>query len=141
MTEHKPLTAEEAGRVVGEVLSQSSRAWADVSRLVQNYTDLLADRARLAAEVESLRAVVERLPKTADGVVLVPELDSVFHPGFDSEGDIERSGEVEWVGMFYAADADGTGTVWTYPVSNCYSTRAAAEAARLTGKGNADGAK
>lgn len=42
----------------------------------------VGDELREAAdEIERLQAIVERLPKTADGMPVVPDVDKVFWPG------------------------------------------------------------
>jgi hypothetical protein len=76
-----------------------------------------------------LRAIVDRLPKTADGVLVVPTVDCVF--------DINGDATMQFV---YAAFSWLTGhdkKEWCAKyssgqyrlVSRCYSTREAAEAA------------
>lgn len=94
----------------------------------------LRERAEQAeAERDRLAGVVERLPKTADGVPVVP-------------------GQLIWPTADYWIDGDDDGTPLKYrlyvvdhdgsvlteedelSVSKCYSTRAAAEAAKGVGK-------
>lgn len=66
-----------------------------------------------ADEIERLRAIVDRLPKTADGVPIYPGMTVwALIPGLEIS-----DAEVQVVGI---------GGVWRY----CYSTREAAEKAR-----------
>jgi hypothetical protein len=93
--------------------------------VAQFLADLLE---QYAAEVKRLEGIVGRLPKTVDGVTVVPFYDDVW---------IVLGGQVEccrvsgcetnrgWVAKLWRWDADRT-----VPVCDCYSTRAAAEAAK-----------
>lgn len=75
-------------------------------------------------------AIVDKLPKTKDGVSVVPGEDVVWHPEVKSN----VSNELQAM----AIDIDGGAAWWRTPkdrrfVSDCYSTREAAEAARKEG--------
>lgn len=74
------------------------------------------------AEIERLRAIVERLPKTADGVPVTPGMAYWFEY-MDTPGEF---------GQLHASEiynCNGDVVFNTY----CYSTREAAEAARKAG--------
>jgi hypothetical protein len=79
-------------------------------------------RKRAAAE-----AIVDRLPKTADGVPVVPGME-LWHAGTSWSG----KGDYAW--CFYRRPSSGelevVFTLCSVLVSQCYSTRAAAEAAK-----------
>lgn len=90
---------------------------------------LTADRDRLARENADLRAVVERLPKTADGVPVTPgqliwPRSDIMQPE-DEEGTAVKC-------RWYICDPLGGELIEDdeLDLSKCYSTRAAAEAAR-----------
>ncbi|KKN23745.1 hypothetical protein LCGC14_0901790 [marine sediment metagenome] len=77
------------------------------------------DAAGLAAVVDErddLRAIVKRLPLTADGMPVVPLLDKVWHPNY---------------GVWLTVDSSATACTSydTEPVSACYSTEAKAREA------------
>ena len=89
----------------------------------------------LAKEVEALQAVVDKLPTTADGVPVVPGMTVFVRAGIVSgrepleckpvlcgglEGVIPSPNLLGIVEEYY----------WTFEVSDTYSTRAAAEAAK-----------
>lgn len=89
----------------------------------------LAERLEdLARENADLRAVVERLPLSADGVRITPGM-SVWTPKGMFSGTAVQEHTPVLVG-----DEDMLGEVeeylWTWYAKSCYSTRAAAEAAR-----------
>jgi hypothetical protein len=69
------------------------------------------------AAMRDAQAIIDKLPKTADGVVVVPGLP-VFHPN-EGEMVIDASG---------VPDEESGG--WCYPPNECYSTREAALAAK-----------
>jgi hypothetical protein len=82
--------------------------------------------ATVQRERDELRAVVEKLPKTADGVAVVPGMVVyAIHPMTDS-----------YVAMMVYMDADND--EWQNgnrnDFSECYSTKAAALAAKGGGK-------
>lgn len=87
---------------------------------------------RMLDEIERLRAIVDRLPKTADGVPVVPLRSTgvyrITHGGLHIQESCDWSGEHP---MFRAGD-DGEPTSGRVmlPCGRCYSTREAAEAAR-----------
>jgi len=85
--------------------------------------------ARKAAEEH---AIVDKLPKTADGVYWIPGTDVEFyHPreaGLHDDVDIEDG---RWVAWWWTVDrATGGSTGRCYGVNECQSTPKAAEAAR-----------
>jgi len=80
---------------------------------------------QLADEVERLRAIVDKLPKTADGVPVVPGMtlwDSIW---------LGRPFGVQQLSVFCpnASRSEWMCNEGEVDVSQCYSTRAAAEAA------------
>jgi len=102
-------------------------------------TTIMNEHATLTARIAELEAIVSVLPLTADGV-LFPFVSRVWHPK-------HGEGRVRWGKI----PGDGGGEFWTaeYPyydehywpdkrwharASECYSTRAAAEAARKDGR-------
>ena len=88
-------------------------------------------RRRIREEILRLRAIIEKLPNTADGVSVVPGVDYVW-AWWPREG--------RWVAIGIVgttAQAPHACGSWCRSVSACDSTREAAEAAR--GKEN-DGA-
>jgi hypothetical protein len=72
-------------------------------------------------EIERLRAIVDKLPKTADGVPLTGEYMTVWH--IDAISKRAKSTQARLV--FHGP----TNGVWEVLVGGLYSTRAAAEAA------------
>ena len=82
-----------------------------------------------AAEIERLTTIVESLPKTADGVPVVPGKDSVWHPEhLQDYPDMLIINEVEFAEVFFGPADEVVDASW--PVSECYSTRELAVAAR-----------
>uniref|UniRef100_A0A6H1ZYX8 Uncharacterized protein n=1 Tax=viral metagenome TaxID=1070528 RepID=A0A6H1ZYX8_9ZZZZ len=78
---------------------------------------------RIVAEVERLQAIVDKLPKTADGVSVVPGKDEVWllgNPPTCCSVFSNHSGAGEWV--------------HTSNIQHSYSTREAAEAAGKDGE-------
>ena len=86
----------------------------------------------LIAEIDRLHEIVGKLPKTADGVRVVPGVDHVFYPRnlADTLQDPPKWDIVELgVGGSWAHSSHAEGN-WGRNVSECYSTHhAAAEAA------------
>ncbi len=82
------------------------------------------DRRTLAAEIERLQAIVAKLPKTKDGVYVVPTRDRVW---FIERGyKTAMQYEIYWDGDDWrVATHCGERPL----VADCFSTRAAAEAA------------
>lgn len=76
----------------------------------------------LCNRLEAADAVIEKLPKTADGVAIIPMTGtlvySVRDDFVDSEGNIIGHTPSYWGGKWM---------VFNVPVSECYSTREAAE--------------
>jgi hypothetical protein len=107
---------------------------AERERLVEQSTGVIAvqrdELARLRARVAVLEGVVERLPKTADGVPIF-DVDGVWHvhPEVDNPmfvrgvvyDLVNRKAFVVYQGAEYLTEI------------HCYSTRAAAEAAAKAG--------
>ncbi len=85
-----------------------------------------------AAELGRLRAIVERLPKTADGVPVVLG-DNIY--GVDHDGTVFGCGFIsmtapsENYGEWFGIGRDEGGSEWRSTPRMFYSTRAAAEAA------------
>ena len=101
---------------------------------------LTAERDALAKRVRELEGVVEKLPKTADGVPVFPG-DIVWHtknPSSDEITSFAVSDYLDWKpsvwdGKTEARCVNDKGGGW--PVRSCYSTHQAAEAARGKGVG------
>lgn len=92
----------------------------------------------LEADVASLRAIVDRLPKTADEVcVLDIRPYDLWYPGNPHTVDLSYSPEVGWTAWVIRLHDDGTPVrsdgkieyTGPVPIEDCYSTREAAEAA------------
>lgn len=80
--------------------------------------------ANLIAEIRRLQAIVAKLPKTADGVPVVPGME--VHELYPS-GELFRL-EVWWAGIHAYGFRFGQHNT-QYDYRNCYSTREAAGAA------------
>ena len=85
---------------------------------------------------KELRAVVEKLPKTADGVPWHPRMNLWTEDGQDG-GIIVGCGVVQWLvegdgsieeGYGPVTVRDENGNEWTTTIGDCYSIREAAEA-------------
>ena len=84
---------------------------------------LYPDRERVAemqAEIERLRAIVDKLPKTADGVTVVPDIDDVWESPGEGMNKATRL-SVLFHGQFHSGIRNN--------IHQLYSTREAAEAA------------
>ena len=95
-----------------------------------------------ALDRDALRAIVDKLPKTADGVPLMPG-DAVYYSRNPSEKEVVEflvAPYEKWVTDVWGvknqprAISKGGGG---WPASRCYSTRAAAESA-LAAEGDSD---
>ena len=73
-------------------------------------------------EIERFQAIVNRLPKTADGVPVIPKIDGAYHPEEWSEGAVVDDEDVEF--------EQRRGRYQCHQIDECYSTKAAAEAAK-----------
>ena len=75
---------------------------------------------QLREEVERMKGIVDKLPKTADGVVVIPWVDEeIYHNG-------DRA-------AWYTKKLTNTMTGQIVTVAECYSTRKAAAAAMNKG--------
>jgi hypothetical protein len=97
--------------------------WDFCRRCEENQQEIARiNTARLRAENKRLTEIVERLPKTADGVAVVPGMDLYEARDIFGETEIRK--------------VDSVATT-TFPdvviIEECYSTREAAEAAREGG--------
>lgn len=117
--------------LVSELRAASSR-YDDAYRHEFDFgTADLLDRA--AAEVERLRAIEAKLPKTADGVPVVLG-DNIY--GVDRDGTVFGCGFISMTapsendGEWFGIGRDEGGSEWRSTPRMFYSTRAAAEAAR-----------
>jgi len=79
-----------------------------------------------AAELERLRAIVDRLPKTKDGVPVVAGEDMVWDE-WPAPGQWDEFDVLPWIPSHHE---DECHYVSYERVPHCYSTRAAAEAAK-----------
>ena len=85
------------------------------------------------AMVERLQAIVDRLPKTKDGVYVVPGEDTVWACGFfGATGRLVPCAEAREyeISLYDLGPENELEYVMSDQVGKCYSTRAAAEAAR-----------
>lgn len=82
---------------------------------------ILSDLSRLA----ELEAIVDKLPKTADGVPVMPGMTVFFTTGKGCS----VNGIVQHVTSACCGNTSGAGLHWWRSTSDCYSTREAAEAA------------
>lgn len=84
-----------------------------------------------ATEIERLREIVDRLPKTADGVLVVPTIDRVYGGETSiTERRVFCSMLGNWNTLPIDKHAPSEDRAFPVPVSECYSTREAAEKAR-----------
>lgn len=122
--EEQRAGADEIQRLRDEIAtlrpSGLSRVWDDYCATVQLVTQFssgnpnLSDRVGAAiAEIEQLRAIVDRLPKTADGVPVVGGME-VWRARADAV--------IHRFVMITDVDTEGSD-----PVTLCYSTREAAQ--------------
>jgi hypothetical protein len=95
--------------------------------------------------IERLQAIVDKLPKTADGVTIVPRMTVYWMYSTARSGGTEQcstSGRVRYVETM--APEDYPRNMFLYPIEvetdngrpylqDCYSTREAAEAANAAG--------
>jgi len=89
------------------------------------------DRSEVEPELERLRAIVDKLPKTADGVPVVPGMRLwVFAGAHDYEPSGLRSVTVRRLTAMAASGWEHRQLQRT-PLSKFYSTREAAEAAEV----------
>jgi len=121
------MTTDELAAIRERAEEITIRPWAGRTLILDAMADitaLLAEVDRLRAERDRLAGIVERLPKTADGVQISigMKLFGIHNPLFDDTGGIE---EVIYGGG-WQANVKGGLSAW-------FSTRAAAEAARKEG--------
>ena len=83
--------------------------------------DWKADGEPFIDIIKRHKAVIDRLPATADGVPVVPGVDSVYITDYPVTGDITEC-------RTYSGGGGDGGWVERTNVMHCYSTRAAAEA-------------
>ena len=85
---------------------------------------------RLLARLDALQALVDKLPKTADGVPVV-DGDELYHPsvGDNSMFGVHAETKAYWIWN----SGPNEGSHWTDTISSCYSTREAALAAKVEG--------
>ncbi len=106
----------------------------DVGALLGEVHRLASELVDRADELAALRATVAKLPKTADGVSIVPDVDPVYV--VNGYGEIEETvcfrDESGWVVEVRVEHNERSYETW--PVARGYSTRKAAEA-----KGETDG--
>jgi hypothetical protein len=88
-----------------------------------------AELTRLQRRVQELESIVERLPKTADGVYVVRGVGKVWHPDDESE---EPFGFTPCLDEYHSEVGDWYEYSVDDYISKCYSTREAALASRQT---------
>jgi hypothetical protein len=82
-------------------------------------TRLRSDLARMTLERDQLQAIVDKLPKTADGVPMVPGYDQVYLAMRGDDGTLHSLSKTA-----------ATWRLLDLRAKDCYSTREAAEAAK-----------
>ncbi len=111
------------------VACKACLTWKWTTSRRRHWLDHMPQKIKAAADAV-LEAIVDKLPKTADGVPVVPWVDRVFwtggHPSNTDEplivrekGHVSHGGD----GILFS---DGTPIL----VSDCYSTKAAAQAGK-----------
>jgi len=106
-----------------EILAAITRQAKHEMELIRNADGLRAENRRLQDEIERLLAVVDRLPKTGDGVSMYPGI-----PVWQWCNGEYSSFLVTWINV--DGSRVGTNTGWTRTPSELYSSREAAEKAR-----------
>lgn len=105
--------------------SELADAKAEIDRLQTLYENRGKRIEELGGECERLQAIVDKLPVTADGVPVVPQIDDLYHPSRPKCGILNDETQVEF-------DDTGAGDWHYHPVGECYSTEEAAQAAKET---------
>ncbi len=109
---------------------------AELAEQISRAEDAEEEATTQAAELERLRAIVDKLPKAADGVPVVPgmELYLIWTPvvGGNKCRTRDCKGIIEWdEGVIMKWNmSGGTPASQHIAIKDCYSTRAAAEAAK-----------
>jgi hypothetical protein len=86
------------------------------------------DMRDIQRNIERLQAIVDKLPKTADGVAIIPTMQQVY--GGEQRVTKRRvyySMLDHWMTLPTCEDATKDEQTFPVPVSECYSTREAAE--------------
>lgn len=120
-----PISKLTAGQIIGNTLGFMANEYSG-----DEHEELFHRVAVLLKEHDRLQAIVEKLPKTIDGVPVVPG-DVVYWRRksdhyWSNEGPIHYIHEAE---IQESSVVTIFGNVATPPASSCYSTREAAEAA------------
>ena len=117
-----------------------------LSPLPQLVRDLIEER-------KQLYAVIDRLPKTKDGVHVIPGIDQVYHDSWGPNTTINVVGELDphyefglmrlepepdeppkcLAASYYFEEDTGANDIFIALVSDCYSTQKAAEQAAKEG--------
>jgi len=84
--------------------------------------ELVRRNRELKDRIAQLEAIVEKLPKTGDGVRVIQDTQ-IYHPRYKEGPSIHNR---LFVTSSYVADGRGQ----KYKIADCYSTKAAAEEAR-----------
>jgi len=96
--------------------------------------EITVEVEQLRKIVEQLRKIVEKLPVTADGVSVIPYMDFIYHPSRPTWS-LQAYGDKEQSAMDVCRPASDCAMKHiVVPVSECYSTREAAEAAHEGGE-------
>lgn len=118
------------------ILAELTRLRAEIAEMREARSATIAAASAIAEDRDRLRAVVDRLPKTADGVAVVPGMTLWQRPGLIS-GKKYPPREIDWFVLIGGEDGllgEVEEYSWTYRSSDCYSTRSAAEAAAQEAK-------
>ena len=110
----------------------------ELDLFIPGWREELSEMAKLQAEIERLTAIIERIPKTADGVpvcigMMVYWIEPRNPPKFPAEvvGEAVVSMCKDYADLVYHLNSD-TDNRSCIEFSACYSTREAAEAANRT---------
>lgn len=101
-----------------------------ISDLTQTaFTAFCAGRQASQAKIERLQAIVDRIPKFADGSPALPG-DEAWHPDLSFSGKVGSNlSSVLTIGKWDVYFQSRTASQWQ-PLSECYPTREQAEAAK-----------
>ena len=123
----------QAATIIREAYAEQT---AELAEQISRAEDAEEEATTQAAELERLRAIVDKLPKAADGVPVVPgmELYLIWTPvvGGNKCRTRDCKGIIEWdEGVIMKWNmSGGTPASQHIAIKDCYSTRAAAEAAK-----------
>lgn len=95
------------------------------------YLNRLPELTEMEVEIERLQDIVNRLPKTADSVPVIPKVDGAYHANEPCEGVVCDEEDVEF-------DRTGAGNWHYHLIEDCYSTEEAAKRQRKINDANSE---